>query len=330
MATNMILKDRNGETVYPSTMTRYVYNDAGVDLDALLEDKVSKQPGKGLSQEDFTSGLKEKLDALPTNEELGNSLADKQGVLALTEDLIFGTDGKLGLTELAKKRLFIDLWNATYNKPKFIGYDKERDLFFIKTTFLGISFGLDDITYDEALRIYNRTFSSVIYPYNTANIRVNIPPYNYANPFSVGKILLFHANMEYLFISESPTAYCSSVEDITNCPKLKAIIGAISISRKFNLTMLPKLQYVFFRISGSTKPEVNIKDSPLLERASLQWSIDNSVDAGATVTVHPDVYAKLTGDTTNEAAAALTPEELAQWQQLMVDAADKHVIFATV
>ena len=317
MATNMILKDRNGETVYPSTMTRYVYNDAGVDLDALLDDKVSKQLGKGLSQEDFTPVLKEKLDALPTNEELDDLLVDKQGVLALTEDLVFGADGKLGLTELAKKRLFIDMWNATYNKPMFIGYDKERDLFFIKTTFLGISFGLDDITYDEALRIYNRTFSAVIYPYNSVNIRVNIPPYNYANPFSVGKILSFHAYMEYLFISESPTAYCSSVEDIINCPKLKAIIGAISISRKFNLTMLPKLQYVFFRISGSTKPEVNIKDSPLLERAALQWSIDNSADAGATITVHPDVYAKLT-DAGN-----------AEWHKVLTDAAEKNITFAT-
>lgn len=31
------------------------------------------------------------------------------------------------------------------------------------------------------------------------------------------------------------------------------------------------------------------------------------------IKVHPDIYAKLTGDITNEVAAALSPEELAQW-----------------
>lgn len=49
-----------------------------------------------------------------------------------------------------------------------------------------------------------------------------------------------------------------------------------------------------------------------------------------TITVHPSVYAKLTGDTTNEAAAALTPEELAQWQQVLTDAVAKNISFATV
>ena len=52
--------------------------------------------------------------------------------------------------------------------------------------------------------------------------------------------------------------------------------------------------------------------------------------AAITITVHPDVYAKLTGDTTNEAAAALTPEELAAWQQVLADAVDRNISFATV
>lgn len=48
-----------------------------------------------------------------------------------------------------------------------------------------------------------------------------------------------------------------------------------------------------------------------------------------TIIVHKDVYAKLTGDTTNAAAAALTSDELEQWQQVMVDAAGKNITFAT-
>lgn len=47
------------------------------------------------------------------------------------------------------------------------------------------------------------------------------------------------------------------------------------------------------------------------------------------ITVHPDSYAKLTGDTTNAAAAALTEEELAQWMQIVTDAAAKKITFIT-
>lgn len=49
-----------------------------------------------------------------------------------------------------------------------------------------------------------------------------------------------------------------------------------------------------------------------------------------TITVHADVYAKLTGDTTNEAVAALTTEELAQWAEVLTNAAAKNISFATV
>lgn len=52
-------------------------------------------------------------------------------------------------------------------------------------------------------------------------------------------------------------------------------------------------------------------------------------DESLIYTVHPDVYAKLTGDTTNAAAAALTPDELAQWMALVETAAEKNITFAT-
>ena len=53
-------------------------------------------------------------------------------------------------------------------------------------------------------------------------------------------------------------------------------------------------------------------------------------ESGITITVHTDVYAKLTGDTTNAAAAALTEEELAQWMAITEAAAAKNISFATV
>ena len=74
----------------------------------------------------------------------------------------------------------------------------------------------------------------------------------------------------------------------------------------------------------------NIADSPLLSLASFQYMVDHAYNtAPVTITVHPDVYAKLTGDTTNAAAAALTSDELAQWMALATTANSKNISFAT-
>lgn len=58
--------------------------------------------------------------------------------------------------------------------------------------------------------------------------------------------------------------------------------------------------------------------------------IDNAANTKEIqVYVHPNVYAKLTGDTTNAAAAALSEEELAEWMALLPLAAEKNIQFAS-
>lgn len=76
------------------------------------------------------------------------------------------------------------------------------------------------------------------------------------------------------------------------------------------------------------RSNISFSDSPLLSETSMAYMIANS-ESGITITVHTDVYAKLTGDTTNEAAAAQTEEELAQWMSIMVTAGEKGIVFAT-
>ncbi|MFH8142359.1 MAG: hypothetical protein K1V88_02910 [Muribaculaceae bacterium] len=71
----------------------------------------------------------------------------------------------------------------------------------------------------------------------------------------------------------------------------------------------------------------SLADSPLISLASLQGIISKTQagSAAMAITVHPDVYAKLTGDTSNPAAAVLAEEELAKWMQLPLDVADKNI-----
>ena len=70
-------------------------------------------------------------------------------------------------------------------------------------------------------------------------------------------------------------------------------------------------------------------DSPLLSLASFQYLVTNAANTSAiTVTVHADIYAKLTGDMTNEAAAALTDDEKAAWAAVLEAACAKNISFA--
>ena len=78
--------------------------------------------------------------------------------------------------------------------------------------------------------------------------------------------------------------------------------------------------------------DVTFANNPLIDLDSFTYMVEHRathITDAYTITVHADVYAKLTGDTTNEAAAALTAEELAQWQALLTKAAGKHIAFAS-
>lgn len=116
--------------------------------------------------------------------------------------------------------------------------------------------------------------------------------------------------------------YCSSA--------VKAVATPIDM---VNITSATEMfSYVSYMTDVKLK---NLKISIRLALAglsytSLRYLVDNAANTTAiTVTVAADTYAKLNGDTSNAAAAALTPEELAQWTQLKADATEKNIAFAT-
>lgn len=103
---------------------------------------------------------------------------------------------------------------------------------------------------------------------------------------------------------------CSSVSDVANAFQGCAALEDVRISQ---------LGY-----------DISFADSPLLSLGSISHLIAQRAGSNTiTVTVHPDVYAKLTGDTTNAAAAALSADELAQWQEVLGQAVAKNISFAT-
>ena len=119
------------------------------------------------------------------------------------------------------------------------------------------------------------------------------------------------------------------------CENLKEIIGSINLPNS-NMRvpdMFQRCKSLETVVIKDINGNISFSDSPLLKYESVKGFIDNRSShrsSPITITVHPAVYAKLTGDTTNAAAAALTDEEAAAWQGLVTAAAAKNISFATV
>lgn len=129
-----------------------------------------------------------------------------------------------------------------------------------------------------------------------------------------GVVLGFHAELQGAF---------------DGCWNLREILSEIRSPTAFdNYTFRECRSLTEIRISRLLY-DVCFADSPLLSLASFQYLVTNAANTSAiTVTVHADVFAKLTGDMTNEAAAALTDDEKAAWAAVLEAACAKNISFA--
>lgn len=138
---------------------------------------------------------------------------------------------------------------------------------------------------------------------------------------------------------DNPDTYPMNVDNTRDifcgCPKLREIQGVLRLNNNevlgchFYNAFIGAYKLETLWIQGICKDLV-LKYCESIKRECWAYMIEHAANTSPiTITVHPDVYAKLTGDTTNEAAAALTEEELAQWQQVLADAVAKNISFAT-
>lgn len=205
--------------------------------------------------------------------------------------------------------------------------------------------GLTDLTAEQMVRILCDGVLSVPYPrgFPSKGIRTNILSASIGNVgcafdrlSDISQLFRGCKDLEVIRMGVDKTVYPIRAKSIylfaVGCVKLRKILGLISISEikdgsanRDAFAQCPLLEEVRLR---DIKVSYSFKDCPLLSLESFRYIIDNAANTKAiTLTVHPDVFAKLTGDTTNAAAAALTPEELAQWQQVVTDAAEKNISF---
>lgn len=249
--------------------------------------------GKGLSSNDYTNEAKQKLDALPTNEKLTQDIAD------------------------AKLALFIDQWNAacgSYGKYDPVNAPDPQHPFYLNELWM---------TYEEAVRVSELA-------------RISMPNNISLNSISAKTTLPLSIKCAYAFVNLDDILGFSDIKVVYLTKEKNAEIKVISADRAFNMCGSSEIWPILnmkdcksasYFYAGVALKDIRLKAlkisihiaSPLLSLASLQYMVANAANTTTiTITVHPDVYAKLADETNVE------------WHKVMTDAGAKNINFATI
>lgn len=324
MAKIQELFDRNtGEVIYPRTATQAVCDAEGRDLETRLAAEEVKTD--------------EKLGQYTKTDALTKQLAAKQNALTVSEDLKLTDAGALSVAEGAKRAVFIDLFNAAAGKWGKYDPDNAPDAdhpFYLNKLWL---------TWEQAVLtyVYGRDFCDKVPPEavrakvvtnlltQESSINYNIMPWRSFRGWSGLKVIRVSDEPRNAYTGRS--CYNSS-EYISDCQDLEEVLGVVTMMNDqpgwYSFVNCPKLRTLKI---AHLHTNIDLSTLKSLSAESIQYMVDwRGGTAAITITVHADVFAKLTGDTTNEASAALTEEELAQWAQVLTDALEKNITFATV
>lgn len=246
----------------------------------------------------------------------------------------------LYLKDSAKMRLFIDQWDAAWKVSGTVygKYDPENapDA---EHSFMGNEIWM---TYEEAILVmeYSSGFSA-FQRISLVNIPIKtllpIPLDCYDTYVDIMSMRELRA-IRFICVNKDNVQVTSQQPwFISKCPNLTKIEGTFNISNMDGSSCFRFLRGSVnikeFRASGLNK-HLNLQTNSKLSLATMQYLVDNASTAitaekPVVVTVHADVFAKLTGDTTNEAAAALTDDEKTAWAAVLTAATSKYISFAT-
>lgn len=295
---------------------------------ALKSDKDTVESALALKADKSTmaSELAEKADIEDLSNVLGEEVLDDNTVEdwdVTTKEQIEGNLKKYieENKERISKELFIKKWNilcAPYGK-----YNEETGFFELN--------GLTDITYEQAIAIasLNRGWPTPMKPELSSLIRTNILDLQSSLQYNtIGSFAFKEGNYEVIRVSKDDANQYTGASigvnaqyAFNNLPKLRKILGtlilsnlAASTNQSYLLTSAPLLEEVnLCRVSKS----LNLSGCPKLSLASFKYLVTYAGNTTAmTITVHADVYTKLTSD------------EYPEWQQLLSDAAAKNISFA--
>ena len=289
-----------------------------------------------------------------SDQTLASAFNAKQTKLEDTTDVVIEsetntTDG-LYLTDSAKRAVFNDLFNSEgnicnrshYSRPVTAKYDPENapdasHPYWCNKIWL---------TYEEAMDAYNHRLTPSESPAGAIRQCGTLRTAICSLHTILGEKLSFSSTFHSLSKLEVARLSTNDIQGVWvsnmqgafyNCSKLKEIMPTIIDSTDSSLSWHTAFsrcaELESFQIK-ELRHNLNLKDSPKLSLATMQYLVNNAsteitAEKPVVVTVHADVFAKLTGDTTNEAAAALTDDEKTAWAAVLTAATSKYISFAT-
>ena len=270
-------------------------------LNIKVDNKVDKVEGKGLSTNDYTNAEKSKLSALPTSTELDDLITYTQEIIGDSEDIIARWDDDFNYRLLyiepsAKRKVFDDLWISAAGSNGTVDHTHTES---------GVNkpYYLNEVwmTYEEAIVVYNEYYADIMSLRGRKIYGItNFPPPGNSSSIQYANYQAENAkviNVGDGFLADSLVGW------LMDAPKLTKIIGDINLQyweksyQSNSYLMTPNLTDVsFYHLCNN----FDISFLKSISLSSMQYMVNNSTATSSiTVTVHPRVYAKLTGDTTN-------------------------------
>lgn len=282
-----------------------------VDLDDIDVDNL---PNVSNLQEALKS-LNIKVDNKVDKVELDKALTEKQDKLVNSADVTVGEDDKLTVTDAVVKKAFIKRWEnlSTIYVGALRGtYDEETDLFTVmwNTKYPESRKYQPYFTYEQAMAALDAVTGPVLgFDSFAPRIPANLPPIGYQSgsgpnlALAIDEPVVFNFVIKTLILSAVGLCSVTQTMKLAAARELQAIIGEVIIAGNENPIFFipsnvgfPKLEYFHITI----KKSFDVRTSPLLTFSTMQYLVTNAANTSPiTVTVHPRVYAKLTGDTTN-------------------------------
>lgn len=273
---------------------------------------------------DFLEGVKDdetlvaKLNALNQADSGINT-----NLTALLNDFQGYVQSNNAAVEAAKVKLFDDIWKANGGTVNHANSAKPYRLN-----------GLD-LTYDEAVEVYRFNPQYMQEPMSALQNKqmhavTNIAPSAMTKVAALNNFTVSTKTKVLSVNSTIPNDLRGWLGNSgTNVERILGNINLANFNRQGDLLLAGCVNLHTVEIKG-IKVNLSIEKCGKLSYASMKYLVDNAANGSAaiTVTVHADVYAKLTADTSNAAAAALTSDELTNWQAIATSAAAKNISFA--
>lgn len=274
-----------------------------------------------------------------SDQTLASAFNAKQTKLENTTDVVIEsetntTDG-LYLTDSAKRAVFNDMFNLAAGSDG--GYKPSEAPDPAKPYLLNTLW----LSYEEAVKIYaiNGADAGRYQP----NISRRYSPYHHA-PLADSVRTLFKVcgyTTDYGMFFGATKLEVVNVNISGNLTwvfrgnsKLKTVLGTVEIyAVKSGDTLIWDCALLEDVNLKGLRYNIRMLGCPKLSLATMQYLVNNAstkitAESPVVVTVHADVFAKLTGDTTNEAAAALTDDEKTAWAAVLTAATSKYISFA--